>query len=142
MFVWYDCSDADADAWHAQLTFLPEELLGAMFASDNAWLDAPCAFLVRNMPTDPELPPTPADGRAPPAKRTFVSEAGLVGLTLLKGGVVFGSATEKEGALVHQARTPPAGLGTEAAQVPAALLCQATWTYHRCPATASSPAVC
>ena len=90
----------------AQLTHLPEDIQRGVYQSDNAWATAPCALLFRNMPVDPGLPPTPADGRAPgPGKRTFCSEAGLVGLTLLKGGVIYGSVFEKEGALIHQARS-------------------------------------
>ena len=69
-----------------------------MSGSDDASL--------RHMPTGPEQPPPPAHGAAPPGagKRTFMSEAGLAGLTPLKGGVVSGSAVDTESTHTHQVR--------------------------------------
>ena len=88
-----------------QLLHLPEDIQDAMYsASTGAWMSAPCAFLVQGMPVDDVLPDTPIDGRAADDKATYVSEGSLVGLTTLLGGVMFGTATEKEGALVQQVR--------------------------------------
>ncbi|MBF9068082.1 TauD/TfdA family dioxygenase [Streptacidiphilus fuscans] len=55
---------------------------------------------VRNLPVDPELPPTPVDGGPSRLKKTFVSEGVLLGLTGMLGEPV-GFTTEKDGQLVH-----------------------------------------
>lgn len=62
--------------------------------------DMPGVGLVRNLPVDPELPPTPADGGPSDEKATSVSEGNLLGLSLLLGEPT-GAQTEKAGQLVH-----------------------------------------
>lgn len=57
-------------------------------------------LLVRRLPTDPHLPPTPADGHASGEKKTRRSEWLLVLLATLLGGPI-GYSEEKDGLLVH-----------------------------------------
>jgi L-asparagine oxygenase len=62
--------------------------------------DTPGVLLVRNLPVDPELPPTPVDGGPSQVKKTFVAESVLLGLSQLLGEPV-GFTTEKQGRLIH-----------------------------------------
>jgi L-asparagine oxygenase len=62
--------------------------------------DTPGVMLVRNLPTDPELPPTPVNGEPSQDKKTFVAETVLLGLSQLLGEPV-GFTTEKNGRLIH-----------------------------------------
>ncbi|WP_240506509.1 TauD/TfdA family dioxygenase [Thermoactinospora rubra] len=63
-------------------------------------VDTPGVTLVRNLPADPELPPTPVDGGPAADKKTFVAESVLLGLSGLLGEPV-GITTEKAGRFVH-----------------------------------------
>jgi len=60
----------------------------------------PGILLVQGLPSDPFLPDTPADGSRSPDKRTFVSEAVLLTLSLLLGEP-FAYLAEKNGEIVH-----------------------------------------
>jgi L-asparagine oxygenase len=62
--------------------------------------DTPGVMLVRNLPVDSELPPTPVDGGPSRQKKTFVAESVLLGLSESLGEPV-GFTTEKNGRLVH-----------------------------------------
>lgn len=57
------------------------------------------AVVLRNLPADPHLPPTPADGLRSPDKDTAVSEALLLGVARLLGEPY--SFTVEKGTLVH-----------------------------------------
>ena len=70
--------------------------------------DTPGVLLVRNLPTDPDLPATPVDGGPSTQKKTFVAEAVLLGLSELLGEPV-GFTTEKSGRLVHDVVPVSAG---------------------------------
>ncbi|HEX5121003.1 MAG TPA: TauD/TfdA family dioxygenase [Pseudonocardiaceae bacterium] len=73
---------------------------------------APGVALVRNLPTDPVLPPTPADGGPSTEKATFVAEGNLLGLSGLLGEPV-GVTSEKAGQLVHDVIPVPTGATTQ-----------------------------
>lgn len=83
--------------------------------------DAPGAMLVRNLPVDPTLPATPADGRPSPEKSTFVSDCVALGLAQLIGEPV-GYTTEKEGRLVHDIVPVPGGERSQTNQSSAVFL--------------------
>lgn len=61
---------------------------------------APGSILIKNLPRDPELPATPADGRRVQGKASWVSEGCLTGVTQIVGEI-YGYTTEKEGELIH-----------------------------------------
>lgn len=62
--------------------------------------EAPGVMLVRNLPRDVSLPPTPIDGYPSELKGTFVAEGALLGVSSLLGEPV-GYLTEKRGQLIH-----------------------------------------
>jgi L-asparagine oxygenase len=77
--------------------------------------DTPGVAVVRNLPTDAGLPPTPTDGEPSPDKKTFVAEAVLLGLSQLLGEPV-GFTTEKAGRFVHDVVPVSAGATTQTNQ--------------------------
>ena len=85
--------------YHRIFAALPTELLQQImdFGRHN---DSPGVMLVRNLPLDADLPPTPVDGEPSAAKNSFVAEGVLLGLTGLLGEPI-GVLTEKAGRLVH-----------------------------------------
>ena len=78
-------------------------------------VDTAGVALVRNLPVDPELPPTPVDGGPSQEKKTFVAEAVLLGLSQLLGEPV-GFTTEKAGRLVHDVVPVSAGAKSQTNQ--------------------------
>ncbi len=84
-------------------------------------VDAPGVMLVRNLPVDPHLPPTPIDGGPSTDKETFVAECVLLGLSQLLGEPL-GFTTEKGGRLVHDVVPVPAGSTTQTNQSSAVFL--------------------
>jgi L-asparagine oxygenase len=66
------------------------------------------ALLLRNMPIDPDLPPTPTDGRSSAEKQTMTSENALLTVMSVVGHVI-AYAAEKEGVLVQEV-TPVRGM--------------------------------
>ena len=72
--------------------------------------DAPGALLLDNLPVDPNLPPTPANGEPSPGQTDYVGEACVLGLSKLIGEPV-GYATEKSGRIIHNL-VPVAGAET------------------------------
>jgi L-asparagine oxygenase len=78
-------------------------------------VDTPGVTLVRNLPADPDLPPTPVDGLPSRQKRTFVAESVLLGLSQLLAEPV-GFTTEKDGRLVHDVVPVLAGAATQTNQ--------------------------
>jgi len=80
--------------------FLPEymhrQLLQMRLGTFN-----PSYYLVRGLPIDEDLPATPLDGSWNPNKKTFISEALLLGIGSMLG-FPFGFAKEKDGRLVNQ----------------------------------------
>lgn len=61
---------------------------------------APGVLLIRNLPIDPVLPQTPADGGTSREKSTFVTEGILLGIASVLG-LPFSYKTEKDGVMVH-----------------------------------------
>ncbi|AGL18131.1 TauD/TfdA family dioxygenase [Actinoplanes sp. N902-109] len=84
---------------HQVFAGLPVEQLRAIL-DFGRHVDTPGVALVRNLPTDPQLPPTPASGGPAEDKKTFVAEGVLLGLSGLLGEPV-GIVSEKAGRLVH-----------------------------------------
>jgi L-asparagine oxygenase len=78
-------------------------------------VDTPGVALVRNLPVDPHLPPTPTDGGPCRDKPTFVAEGVLLGLSQLLGEPI-GFTTEKAGRLVHDVVPVAAGATTQTNQ--------------------------
>ncbi|WP_188188805.1 TauD/TfdA family dioxygenase [Nonomuraea sp. SYSU D8015] len=78
-------------------------------------VDTPAVMMVSNLPTDPELPPTPTDGGSCAGKPTFVAEGVLLGLSGLLGEPV-GFVTEKDGRIVHDITPTAAGAATQTSQ--------------------------
>lgn len=80
-------------------TSMPPKLLQSIlnFRRD---LKAPGALLVKNFPIDPRLPDTPNRIDQPINKRTFISEACLLGIAQLLGEA-FCYREEKDGHLIH-----------------------------------------
>jgi L-asparagine oxygenase len=64
------------------------------------------ALVIENLPVDPDLPPTPDDGRRP-SRKTAVSEAVLAGL-IEPHAKIFAYGNEKDGAPIHEV-APMAG---------------------------------
>jgi len=78
---------------------LPRDLLRRLFL----FRDDPeeyGALLLENFPIDDELPPTPSDGRPAKNKKSFVSEACILGIAQILGQP-FGYRDEKEGEVIH-----------------------------------------
>jgi L-asparagine oxygenase len=69
-------------------------------------LDGSGALLIENLPVDPDLPPTPDDGRRP-SRKSAVSEAVLAGL-IEPHAKIFSYNNEKDGAPIHEV-APVAG---------------------------------
>src|SRR5262249_5102587 len=86
-------------AWRATVSTLPLPVLGAIQQriDDPA---APAALLIRNVPIDADLPPTPPDGAPPRDKQTFVSEAVLMSVARLLG-MPIGYEGLKDGRRIH-----------------------------------------
>jgi L-asparagine oxygenase len=97
---------ADADNLESLLpdlvqcaAMLPRETVRDLLAFRSA-PDAPGAFLIRGLPVDTDLPPTPQESRPPPYKRGRVSECSMLMIAILLGEPVAYRA-EKNGALVQ-----------------------------------------
>lgn len=84
---------------HVVFSRLPIDQLQAIL-DFGRHADTAGVALIRNLPVDPVLPPTPIDGRPSRDKQTWVAEAVLLGLSQLLGEPV-GFTTEKDGQLVH-----------------------------------------
>ena len=67
------------------------------FATDP---NSPAVMLIENLPTDPDLPPTPIDDSIVKSNRHFVGEAVAYGLGKLIGEPI-GYTTEKDGDILH-----------------------------------------
>jgi L-asparagine oxygenase len=69
-------------------------------------------LIVRGLPTDPNLPPAPLDGGTPVGKKTYVSEAILLGMARNLGmpSLLLG---EKKEALIHQITPVPGQENTQ-----------------------------
>jgi L-asparagine oxygenase len=93
---------------------LPIEQLQAVL-DFGRHVDTPGVAMVRNLPVDPVLPPTPIDGRPSPDKPTYVAEGVLLGLSQLLGEPV-GFTTEKSGGLIHDVVPVSAGAMTQTNQ--------------------------
>jgi L-asparagine oxygenase len=70
------------------------------------------ALIVQGLPTDPTLPPAPLDGKAPVGKKTFVSEAVILGMAdnLGEPGLLLG---EKNEMLLHPITPVPGSENTQ-----------------------------
>ncbi|MFJ6016536.1 TauD/TfdA family dioxygenase [Streptomyces sp. NPDC092952] len=99
---------------HQAFAQLPVEVLQSLL-DFGRHPDAPGVALVRNLPVDPLLPPTPRDGGPSLGKRTFVAEGVLLGLSGLLGEPV-GFLSEREGRLVHDVVPVAYGAATQTSQ--------------------------
>ncbi|MFF7209854.1 TauD/TfdA family dioxygenase [Streptomyces sp. NPDC008238] len=106
--------------YHRIFAALPTALLQRVL-DFGRHVDTPGVALVRNLPVDRELPPTPVDGGPSRAKRGFVAEGVLLGLSGLLGEPV-GVLTEKEGRLIHDVVPVPGGESTQTNQGSAVFL--------------------
>ncbi|MFH8929838.1 TauD/TfdA family dioxygenase [Streptomyces pristinaespiralis] len=105
---------------HQVFAALPTELLQAVM-DFGRHIDTAGVALVRNLPVDDMLPPTPDDGGPSRAKRGFVSEGVLLGLTGLLGEPL-GVLTEKDGRLIHDIVPVAGGERTQTNQSSAVFL--------------------
>jgi L-asparagine oxygenase len=80
--------------------FLPNEIVQALKQINQS--NGVTSVLVKNMPIDLSLPPTPADGKRPILKINYASEAALLGTLAASGHEVLAYLEEKDGALVHE----------------------------------------
>lgn len=110
----HDDVDSALVAVYPLLARLPAPILRAIL-DFGRFPRAPASLLVENLPTDPDLPPTPADGGPSRLKRTFVSEGCLLGLTQLIGEPV-GFRSEKDGGLIHDVVPVESGRFTQSNQ--------------------------
>jgi L-asparagine oxygenase len=99
---------------HATFARLPVDQLQRIL-DFGRHVDTPGVALVRNLPVDPELPPTPTDGRPSQEKKTFVAESVLLGLSQLLGEPV-GFTSEKSGQLIHDVVPVSVGATTQTNQ--------------------------
>ena len=106
--------------YHQLFAALPTALLQRAldFGRHN---DTPGALLVRNLPVDPVLPPTPTDGGPSREKATFVAEGVLLGLSGLLGEPM-GVLGEKDGRIVHDVLPVRDGATTQTNQGSAVFL--------------------
>ncbi|WP_446047174.1 TauD/TfdA family dioxygenase [Streptomyces olivaceus] len=106
--------DRSMARYHQIFAGLPLEQLQRIldFGRHN---ETPGVGYVRNLPIDPELPPTPSNGGPAPDKKTFVAEGVLLGLSGLLGEPV-GFLTEKNGQLVHDVIPVAGGAKTQTNQ--------------------------
>jgi L-asparagine oxygenase len=106
--------DASLAVLHAAFAALPVGQLQQIL-DFGRHVGTPGVTLVRNLPVDPALPPTPVDGLPSGQKQTFVAESVLLGLSQLLGEPV-GFTTEKDGRLVHDVVPVLAGAATQTNQ--------------------------
>jgi len=95
----YDDVDLALARLRKAFAVLPSGML-AQISAFGRHAHSPGALYLRNLPTDPQIPPTPTDGEPSPKKRTFISESVLLGLTDMIGAPT-AYETEKRGHLVH-----------------------------------------
>lgn len=100
--------------YHRAFAQLPEQLLQHLL-DFGRHIDTPGVALVRNLPTDEVLPPTPLDGGPSRDKRSYVAEGVLLGLSGLLGEPV-GVLTEKSGQLIHDVVPVEGGARTQTNQ--------------------------
>lgn len=106
-----DCGNLDAwTAFRSASVALAQRHLPAAFAAALQDFFAPygtSALIFENLPVDPELPPTPADGKRPPHKQA-VSEAVICGIVGQRGEIL-SYLNEKHGAPIQEV-TPIQGM--------------------------------
>lgn len=78
---------------------LPDSLLADILRF-RRYPESPGFIYLRNLPVEPDLKPTPTNGRPVTAKRHYVSEGCVAGVSLLLGEPI-GFTTEKRGDLIH-----------------------------------------
>ena len=78
---------------------VPEELAARLLAFRRC-SNPEATLLIRNIPTDPTLPPTPPDGRQATDKESFVSEYALL-LCIMHLGEPIAYSDEKDGEIIH-----------------------------------------
>jgi L-asparagine oxygenase len=99
--AWAAFTAASARLAQSHLPSRIQEELHEFFSPEGA-----DALLINNLPVDPDLPPTPDDGRRP-SRKTAVSEAVLAGL-IEPHAKIFAYSNEKDGAPIHEV-APVAG---------------------------------
>jgi L-asparagine oxygenase len=114
-----DCDRAMTVAYKA-FARLPDDQLG-LILDFGRHVEMPGVALVDNLPVDPDLPPTPADGGPCRGKPTYVAEGVLLGLSGLLGEPV-SFTTEKDGRIVHDIIPTERGARTQTSQGSAVFL--------------------
>ena len=97
--------------------------------------DGPGALVVRNLPIDAPLPPTPRAGGRATEKTTFISEASLIGIAQLLGEP-FTYSDEKAGEIVHNVCPVPGrarSISNEGSLAPLQLHNEIVHLYPFCP---------
>jgi L-asparagine oxygenase len=79
---------------------LPSKLLHRVFEFKGWGTDSPAAIYFKNLPTDKNLPNTPADSRRALDKTSFMSEGNMMLIGCLLG-YPFGYALEKDGEIIQ-----------------------------------------
>ena len=102
----YDDIETFLTAIYPVFATLPPSLLQRLSAFRND-PKAYGALVVGNLPIDDDLPPTPLDGRPSMDKKTFISEACVLGISQLLGQPM-GYRDEKEGDIVQALCPVPA----------------------------------
>jgi L-asparagine oxygenase len=96
----FECFTGAGAAMWSVAAHAPDRLIDCLLAFRRHGTRTGRVF-IRNLPTDPVLPPTPEDGRRPAAKRTQVSESVLLTLMSVVGDVMSYTA-EKSGTFVQE----------------------------------------
>lgn len=78
---------------------VPERLVAPLLAVRRC-SNPEATLLIRNLPTDSALPPTPRDGRKATAKESYVSEYAIL-LCMMHLGEPIAYSDEKDGELIH-----------------------------------------
>ncbi len=95
----YDDIETFLTAIYPMFSVLPHSVLQRLSAFRND-PRAYGALILGNLPIDDELPPTPLDGRPSKDRKTFVSEASVLGICQILGQPI-GYHDEKEGEIVQ-----------------------------------------
>ncbi len=95
----YEDFDAFRIAVYKAFCTLPDDILAHIFRY-RRYPESPGFIYLRNLPRERPLAPTPTDGRPHTRKSSYISEACVVGISLLLGEPI-GFESEKLGDLIH-----------------------------------------
>ncbi|MFI9511283.1 TauD/TfdA family dioxygenase [Nocardia sp. NPDC052566] len=106
-----DDPDRATTIGYKAFALLPDHMLQAIL-DFGRHVDAPGVALVENLPRDPRLPPTPANGGPYRDKPSYIAEGVLLGLSGLLGEPV-GFSTERDGRIIHDIIPTQDGASTQ-----------------------------